>query len=68
MGAAPAAVRIERISAARHRLKLTARSAHNGAVHHKASVVTYLKVRRIKGRADNGNGFVPRCYNKITTT
>jgi hypothetical protein len=42
--------------------------AYGGAVRHKASVVTYLQVLGIKGRADNGNGFIPRRYNKITNS
>lgn len=40
--------------------------SYGGAVRHKASAVTYLQVRGIKGRADAGNGFVPRRYDYIT--
>jgi len=42
--------------------------AYGGAVKHKASVVTYLRVEGIKGRGgDGGDNFVPRRYTKITT-
>ena len=43
--------------------------SYGGAVHHKASDVTYLQIRGIKGRSgDGGDAFIPRSYTKITNS
>ena len=42
--------------------------SYGGAVRHKASAVSYLQAGGIKGRADAGDNFVPRRYNKITNS